>query len=126
MKTVLLLGVLCAGGAATAAPAQSIAGEWDATINTPGGPRPLKIIFQVKGDSLSGTVKRPAGDVPLTGTITGDVVRFTYSVNYNGNVLALTIAAKVTGDSMAGTVDFGGAAEDEFFAKRVPAPPRSP
>ena len=126
MKSLLLLGMLCAAGAVSAAPAQSIAGEWDASINTPGGPRPLKITFQLKGDSLTGTVKRPAGEVPLVGTVSGDVVRFSYSVDYNGNVLVLTITAKVTGDSMAGTVDFAGAGEDEFWAKRVPSPPRNP
>ena len=40
--------------------------------------------------------------------------------------LEITIAAKVSGDTMQGTVDFGGAAQDEFSAKRAPAPARSP
>jgi hypothetical protein len=108
--------------------AQSIAGEWDASINTPGGPRSFKIVFEVKGDTLTGTVKREAGDVPLTGTIRDSTVRFSYTVNYNGNPLTLTVTATVTGDSMKGTVDFAGAAEDEFRAQRVAAtrPPPAP
>ena len=89
------------------AQAQSIAGEWDAAMNTPGSVRNFKIVFNVSGDSLTGTVKRQAADVPLVGTIKDNVVRFGYTVNYNGNPLQLTVTATVTGDSMKGTVAFG-------------------
>ena len=91
-------------------------------------PRPVQVgpaLFDVC-DSLSGTVKRPAGDVPLTGRVTGDQVHFRYSIVYNDSPLTITIVAKVTGDTMQGTVDFGGAAQDEFSAKRVVPPGRSP
>jgi|KBSSwiStaDraftv2_1062776.scaffolds.fasta_scaffold07870_9 hypothetical protein len=126
---MLLSAVVCCAAVTTAAPAQSIAGEWDASFNTPGGTRSFKIVFQVSGDTLTGTVKREAGDVPLLGTIKGTVVRFSYTVMYNDNPLELTITAIVTGDSMKGTVDFAGAGEDEFWAKRAPGarpPPASP
>jgi len=122
MKT-LLLAVAMIVLAPAPAPAQSIAGEWDAGMNTPGGPRNFKIVFQVKGDSLTGTVKRQAGDVPLVGTIKGDTVSFSYGIAYNDNTLTLSVRAIVTGDTMKGTVDFGGAASDEFWAKRAAAPP---
>lgn len=120
--------VLCAAFAlalfATAPlPAQSVAGEWDAEIDTPGGPRPFKIVFAVHGDSLSGTVKRPAGEVPLLGSVRGDTVRFAYTIVYNENELTLSVTAKLTGDTMAGTVDFGGAAQEAFRARRSSAPP---
>lgn len=102
--------------------APQVAGEWDASYNTPGGPRAFKIVFQVKGDSLSGTVKRSDGDVPLLGTIKGDEITFRYTIAYNNEALTLTIAAKVTGDTMAGSVDFAGMATEEFSAKRVKSP----
>ena len=102
--------------------APQIAGEWDASYNTPGGPRSFKIVFQAKGDSLSGTVKRSDGEVPLKGTIKGDQITFSYTIAYNNEALTLTIVAKVTGDSMAGTVDFAGMAQEEFSAKRVKSP----
>jgi len=129
MKRVFFPAVLCCVAVTTVAQAQSIAGEWDASFNTPGGTRNFKIVFKVSGDTLTGTVKREAGDVPLQGTIKGTVVRFSYTVLYNDNPLELTITAVVTGDAMKGTVDFAGAAEDEFWAKRAAgprAPPASP
>ena len=119
MKRLLLSFVVATALITTAAAAQSIAGEWDAQMNTPGGVRNFKIVFQVSGDTLSGTVKRATGDVPLTGTIKGNLVKFSYTINYNDNLLVLTMTATVDGDTMKGTVDFGGAAEDEFSARRV-------
>ncbi len=128
MKRLILVAAMFGVALTTDLSAQSIAGEWDASINTPGGARSFTIVFQVNGDTLTGTVKREAGDVPLAGTIKGSAVRFSYTVNYNGNPLELTITATVTGDAMKGTVDFAGAAEDEFWAKRAAAtrpPPAS-
>ena len=122
MKALFLAALGFALAPGSLAQAQSVAGEWDATYNTPGGPRSFKIVFVVQGDSLKGTVKRAAGDSPLAGTIKGDVVQFTYTIEYNGNALDIGISAKVEGDTMTGRVNFGGAAEDEFSAQRVKRP----
>ncbi len=117
----LLLSLLVATTALTSAAAsQSIAGQWDASMNTPGGVRNFTIDFQVSGDTVTGTVHRSSGDVPLRGTIKGNALKFSYTIKYNDNDLMLTMTTTVTGDTMKGTVDFGGAAEDEFSAKRSP------
>lgn len=123
MRMLLLLGLLSGALSGSSVSAQSIAGEWDASYNTPGGIRGFRILFQVDGEKLTGTVRREAGDSPLAGTIKGDTVRFSYTISYNGNTLELSIAAMVKADSMRGTVDFGGAAEDDFWAVRVAKPP---
>ncbi len=107
---------------AQAAPT-SVAGDWNASMNTPGGVRPMKLVLMVDGETLTGVVKREAGDVPLKGTVKGNVVTFTYSVDYNGNALALTVTMTVAGDAMKGTVSFGGQAEDAFTATRAPKSP---
>ena len=97
----------------------SVAGDWDGSFNTPGGARPFKLILKVDGEKLSGTVKRANGNVALTGTIKGDVINFSYTINYGGNDLTLIYSGKVAGDSMSGTVSFGGQAEDTWSAKRA-------
>jgi hypothetical protein len=119
VRIALLAGFLAAPALAQA---PQVAGEWDATYNTPGGPRSFKIVLQVKGDSLTGTVKRSDGSVPLAGTIKGDVVTFSYTIAYNNEALTLTISAKVRGDAMAGTVDFAGMGQEEFSAQRAKSP----
>lgn len=110
----------CAGTMAAQTP--SVAGEWDASMNTPGGPVPLGLVFKVDGEKLTGTAKRSKGDVPLAGTVKGSDITFSYTIDYNGNDITLTFTGKVTGDTISGNVSFGGNADDVWSAKRVPPP----
>lgn len=114
--SVLLLALTMALTVAAQSP--NVDGEWDAAMNTPGGVRNFKIKFKAEGEKLTGIVGRESGSLPLNGTIKGSDVQFSYTVNYNGNDLVLTMTGKVAGDSIVGTVSFGGMAEDEWSAKR--------
>ena len=80
----LLLTLALSFFAIAAAAAQSVTGDWDASMNTPGGTRNFRLILKQDGEKLTGTVKREAGDVPLDGTVTGNTVKFSYSIAYNG------------------------------------------
>ena len=113
---VLGIGLIFAGGSSAQT---SVAGDWDGSFNTPGGARPFKIVLKVDGEKLTGTAKRSSGDVPITGTIKGDAINFSYTINYGGNDLTLIYSGKVAGDSMSGTVSFGGNAEETWSAKRA-------
>ena len=115
LSTLLTLVLLVSAAIAQT----SVAGDWDGSFNTPGGARPFKLVLAVDGEKLTGTVKRANGDVPLTGTIKGDVVNFSYTISYGGNDLTLMYSGKVAGDSMSGTVSFGGNAEESWTAKRA-------
>jgi hypothetical protein len=124
MTMLLLAGALIATTPPAQSPPQSpVAGEWNAEMNTPGGVRSFKLLLKVDGEKVTGTVKREAGDVPLEGTLKGDDLTFAYTVSYNDNPLTITVSVKVAGDTMKGTVDFAGAAQDEFAARKVPPKP---
>ena len=130
MRTLLLGLVFAAVAAAPTASAQTavnIAGEWNATMNTPGGSRSFKIDFTQQGDSLGGTVRRATGDVPLQGKVKGNDVTFQYTIDYGGNALTLVVSTTVTGDTMKGAIDLGGVTES-FSAERsaVAAPAKPP
>ncbi|MEO5858044.1 MAG: hypothetical protein ABIR33_03755 [Pyrinomonadaceae bacterium] len=120
MRKALLSAVFVALFAIAASAQTSVVGDWDGSFNTPGGARPFKLILKVDGEKLSGTVKRANGDVPLTGTIKGDDINFSYTITYGGNDLTLLFSGKVVGDSMSGTISFGGQAEETWSAKRAP------
>ena len=107
-------------GSSAAQDSRSVAGEWDAAFNTPGGPRSFKLVIAVDGEKISGTAKRANGDVPVAGTIKGDEIAFSYTVSYNGHDLTLSFAGKVKGDTMGGVVSFGGQAEEGWTAHRAP------
>lgn len=120
-----VLSALSVVSALLAAPAtaQSIAGEWEASMETPGGTMSTsRVIFQLDGQKVTGTVKRAAGDAALTGTIVADTLRFTYMIEYSGNAFGMAVVAVVAGDAMRGSISFGGQAEAAWTAARVPAP----
>lgn len=117
--------ILFAGLGVASAQTTSVAGDWDASMNTPGGAVTIKLIFKVDGEKLTGTVKRSSGELPLQGTIKGSDISFSYTVNYNGNDITLTFTGKVSGDSISGNVSFGGQADDQWTAKRVAAKPKT-
>jgi hypothetical protein len=114
--------------AVTTAAAQSVSGDWDATMNTPGGARTFRVALKQDGEKLTGTVKRESGDVPLQGTVIGDTVKFAYSIAYGGNPITLTVTAKRAGDDMTGQVDIASQVQESFTMKRVAmaAPAASP
>ena len=104
-----------------AAQAKSIAGTWKATVTLPnGGGGAPTLTFAVKGDSVSGTVKRPSGEeFPLRGTIKGKDLTYSYSIPGDSQEILVTVNATVMGDSLSGTMDFGGRATGQLTAKRA-------
>jgi hypothetical protein len=115
----VVTGMLLASGAA-AAQGKSVAGTWNATVTTPNGGGNPTLTFAVKGDSVTGSVKRPTGVVvPLKGTIKGSDLTYTYAIASNGQPVQVTVKAKVVGDSLNGTMDFAGAMTGQITAKRA-------
>ncbi|MBP9110494.1 MAG: hypothetical protein KBF83_13125, partial [Pyrinomonadaceae bacterium] len=70
----------------------SVTGEWDGAFETPGGARPFKLVLKVDGEKLTGTAKRASGDVPITGTVKGGNITFSYTISYNGNDLTMSFS----------------------------------
>jgi hypothetical protein len=115
----VVTGMLLVSGAA-AAQGKSVAGTWNATVTTPNGGGNPTLTFAVKGDSVTGSVKRPTGVVvPLKGTIKGSDLTYTYAIASNGQPVQVTVKAKVVGDSLSGTMDFAGAMTGQITAKRA-------
>lgn len=111
---------------ASSAAAQSVAGDWNASYDTPGGPKAFKLALVVDGEKLTGQVIRNTGPIALVGTVKGDSVKFTYDIDYNGHPLQMIILAKVTGDSMTGIVDFAGQAQENFAARKAASTTKTP
>ena len=121
----LLVSHPVAAQAKPAAQAKSIAGTWNATVKLPNGGGSPTLTFAVKGDSVTGTVKRPAtGETfPLKGTIKGKDLTYTFTITTDGQPVLVTVKAKVAGDSLSGTMDFGGQSSGQIKAARAaPAP----
>ena len=112
--------LLVSGGAVAQGKGKSVAGIWNASVTTPNGGGNPTLTFAVKGDSVTGTVKRPTGEVvPLKGTIKGGDLTYTYTITSDGQSVPVTVKAKVVGDSLSGTMDFAGAMTGQITAKRA-------
>jgi hypothetical protein len=105
----------------TAAPAfaqTSVAGDWDMTINSPQGANTVKVTFKQDGEKVNGLFKSPQGELPFTGTLTGDELKFTFQIQFQGAPLDIAITGKVAAAEMTGKANFGGMVDGDWTAKR--------
>ncbi len=119
-RTLVLLWVAVVATTALAQEAASVKGKWDASIETQQGPMPVTFTFSVEGEKITGTLSFQRGDLAISGTISGPEIKFTSSFDMGGGRnLELNFVGKVDGDSMSGTVDFGGMGGGAWSAKRA-------
>ncbi len=124
LPLLLMLVALCGISGTVSAQTSPASGQWDIIMNTPGGARNFRGVFKIEGEALTGELQREGGGGPgltVKGSAKGADVQFSYSVKYMDNDLEITMTGKVEGDSMKGTVSFGGFAEDEWSGKRTAA-----
>src|SRR5438874_13825339 len=101
--------------AAPALAQTNLTGDWDATITSPQGANSVKVTLKQDGDKISGIFKSPMGELPFTGgTLTGDDLKFGFSLPVQGQMIEITLTGKVAGDAITGKADFGGFAEGDW------------
>jgi hypothetical protein len=63
--------------------------------------------FKADGTTLTGTIESQAGSTEVKGTVKGNTIDFVLNVQTPNGDLAIKMNAKVEGDALAGTFDFG-------------------
>jgi hypothetical protein len=98
---------LAAAGAARAAdevktPAVSVAGKWEMTREGRQGTMTQTFTFEQNGEALKGTVSFREREIPLTGTLKGDKVQFSFSApgRDGGETRTMEYSGTVSGDEM--------------------------
>jgi hypothetical protein len=133
-RTGCALGIFLLA-AAPAFAQTNVAGDWEVTLLAPTGPNTFTVTLKQDGEKVAGTLKNRQGELPFQeGTLTGDELKFAFSVPFQGTPLQITLTGKVKGETIEGKADFGGMAEGDWTAKRVdpnavaaaPAAPASP
>jgi len=78
--------------------AQDINGKWIGQMQTPNGPMDLTYSFKVSGDSLTGTIESPMGELPISdGKINGK----SFSFDMNVGEMTMNHQCTVMGDSIS-------------------------
>jgi imidazolonepropionase-like amidohydrolase len=111
-------------GAAGAAGAVAT-GAWTLNINLGTGDIAATLVLQQEGERLSGSMQGGLGSSEIANGSAGTSgeVRFTVSVNLEGQAAEATFSGRMTGNEMQGTVTVVGRAPGSFTGTRAAAPP---
>ena len=117
---MVLCGVFTAG--AQNAADKSVAGEWQATFNTPIGDMNCHYSFKVKGKVLTGSVVaemsgNKSGSEIKEGKIDGDKIAFMWLYN---NDVQMSSMGKLEGNELKLTRQAGSYGSESAVATRVP------
>ena len=82
-------------------------GEWMVTFATPRGPQEFTMYVIQEGPRLTGRLINEAGEFPLRGRIEGSDFTITWQFPDGGQLVEITFAGKVEGDSLSGTAKLG-------------------
>jgi hypothetical protein len=96
----------------------NISGTWTLTVETPMGARDMKLEATQSGETLTGSIANPQGNMPITGTVKGNDVAFMMKVNAQGMDLQIDYKGMVEGDTMKGTAKFGEFGDGTFTGKK--------
>ena len=77
------------------------------------------VTFKQDGDKLTGTYSSQVfGEQPVTGTVKGDAITFSFTGSVEGNSMTVTYTGTVEKDTMKGKVTIGDLGEGTFTGKK--------
>ncbi len=100
------------------AQAQSLSGEWAATLMAPRGALEYTMYLTQEGPRLTGYFQSQYGEIPLKGTINGDEIKLSWTMMDGSKELSVTMTGTVKGDSISGTATLGTVGDGAFRAER--------
>lgn len=102
----------------------SLSGTWIANVNLGGGDRVITLTLQQEGERLSGSIAGPlgAGEISNASASNTGEVRFTVSVNVEGQTKEATFTGRLANNEIRGNVAIVGSAPGTFTATRSGQP----
>ncbi len=100
-------------------PAQTanVTGTWDFQVETGQGSGTPVFTFKQEGEKLTGDYKGTFGEAPVTGTVKGAKIEFSFKVT--GDISAtIAYTGTIEGDTMKGSVKLGDLGEGTWTAKK--------
>lgn len=103
---------------AASAAAVDVTGEWAFEVQTDAGSGSPTLTFKQTGEALTGRYKGQYGEAPLTGTVKGTAISFSYLLEAQGASVTLVYSGTVEKNSMKGSVTLGELGQGSFSGKR--------
>ena len=100
------------------APGVTVAGQWTAKLEYGRGSAIHDIVFEQNAGKLTGTHHAEFDQGDLSGTVSGNVVKFQSRYRIQGQGLSYAFTGTVEGDKIAGVVNMGEYGETTWTAER--------
>jgi hypothetical protein len=76
------------------------------------------VVLKQDGEKLTGQYSGQLGEAPLTGSVKGSAIEFSFDVTFQGTALHVVYAGTADASSMKGTVKLGDFGEGTFTGKK--------
>jgi hypothetical protein len=113
---VFALGLLVP--ARLGAQAANVTGDWTFNVQTDQGGGTPTISFKQDGEKLTGQYVGQLGNADLTGTLKGDAIHFTFTLDLQGQQAPVTYDGTVDKNTMKGKMDIAGMVNGTFTATK--------
>ena len=100
------------------AQAPGVTGEWAFNVTTDQGAGTPTITFKQDGEKLTGKYVGQLGAADLTGTVKGNAIHFTFTLDVQGQQAPVTYDGTVEKNTMQGKLDIGGMVTGTFTATK--------
>jgi hypothetical protein len=116
--TVLVFASALLVPARLGAQANNVTGDWAFDVQTDQGGGTPVITFKQDGEKLTGKYAGQLGNADLTGTLKGNAIHFTFTLDVQGQQAPVTYDGTVEKDTMKGKMDIGGMVNGTFTATK--------
>ena len=96
------------------AQATNVTGEWTFNVQTDQGGGTPTLTFKQDGEKLTGKYVGQLGNADLTGTVKGNAIHFTFTIDVQGQQAPVTYDGTVEKNTMKGKLDIGGMVNGTF------------
>jgi hypothetical protein len=100
------------------APSVTVSGQWTARLEYGRGSAFHNLVFEQSADKLTGTHHAEFDEGDLSGTVSGNVVKFQSRYRIQGQGLSYAFTGTVEGDRISGSVNMGEYGETTWSAER--------
>lgn len=115
---VLAAGLLTSAQVGLGAQATNVTGEWLFNVTTDQGGGTPTITFKQDGEKLTGKYAGQLGNADLTGTVKGNDIKFTFTIDAQGQQAPVSYEGTVEKNTMKGKLDIGGMVSGTFTATK--------
>jgi len=96
----------------------NVTGEWAFNVQTDQGGGTPTISFKQDGEKLTGKYAGQLGNADLTGTVKGNAIHFTFTLDVQGQQAPVTYDGTVEKNTMKGKMDIAGMVNGTFTATK--------